>query len=108
MTFPTIPPLTLSVITAAFLTACGETQPQLAKAQNASCTELAREIGKNEQQKERANIDFWANTAISVLSKDNDLQNHASADALINTVDEADAEVSLDQLEQIYRSKGCT
>lgn len=92
----------------AMLSACGETRQQLAAAQALSCTELAREIGKREQRRDSAQIDGVFNTIESVIADDKEDRDSASIASTINIIDETDAEESIEQLERIYRSKGCT
>lgn len=89
------------------LSACGESEKQLAAAQSYSCTQLAREIGKREQKRDSAQVDGFINTIESVVSDNKELKDAADIDATINMLDEADAEKSLEQLGAIYRSKGC-
>lgn len=95
------------IITIATISACGESQKQLDAASQFSCTELAREIGKREQRRDSAQINGVINTIESVIADDKDAETAADIGALTNYIDEADAEKSLEQLEGIYRSKGC-
>lgn len=98
----------LAVLILTGLIACGETEEQLAFAQTASCTELAREIGKREQRRDSASIDGLLNGIVSVVADDKSTRQTADIDAAMNSFDEMDAEKSLEQLEGIFERKGCT
>ena len=101
--FHPIGPLLLTLA----VSACGESKQQLAKAQGLSCTELSREIGKREQRRDTARVDGWINIAESAIAGDSDVGRAADIEGAVNSIDEADAEKSLHQLQGIYQSKGC-
>lgn len=89
------------------LSACGESEKQLAAAEHYSCTQLAREIGKREQRRDSAQIDGFMNGLVSAVADDKKRRREADIESLANNIDEADAEKSLEQLTAIYRRKGC-
>lgn len=100
-------PLSACLMTLAILSACGESQQDLEAARKMRCTELAREIGKREQRRDSARIDGVLSTITSVVSEDKEMRDAANIDSAIDSIDEYDADKSLDQLEKIYRAKGC-
>lgn len=89
------------------LTACGESQQDLSAARSMSCTQLARVLGRREQRRESAAIDSIGNTLTSALTDDKELERSAAIEGLVNNVDEMDANRSIEQLNAIYRAKGC-
>lgn len=99
--------LSVCLIVLSILSACGESKQDLEAARKMRCTELAREIGKREQRRDSARLDGVVNTITSVVSTDKELRNAANIDSAVNSIDEYDAGTSLDQLEKIYRAKGC-
>lgn len=90
------------------LSACGETNAQLAAAQSYSCTQLAREIGKREQVRDSAQIDSVVDTVASAVIDDKEERRATDIRLGVNAFEDLDAQKSLKQLTQIYRSKGCT
>lgn len=107
MTTTKLWPLGTALIALTMLSACGESKRQLAEAQSYSCTQLAREIGKREQRRDSARIDGVLNTITSIATDDKEVRRQADIDSTINTIDEVDAEKSFEQLQEIYRNKGC-
>lgn len=107
MTINTHSYLGASLIALTALTACGESPEQLAAARSYSCTQLAREIGKLEQRKETAQIDGTINSIASVVINDKEERRAAGLESAVNSIDEADADKSLQQYKDIFFAKGC-
>lgn len=89
------------------LTACGESRHSLNAARAMSCTQLARELGKHEQRSASAGIDSMVNTITGAFTDDNAVERQAAIDGLINDVDQADANRSIEQLTAVFNAKGC-
>ena len=90
------------------LMSCGEAETELTKAQTYSCAQLAREIGKREQRRDDAEIDGWINVLELAISDDREVERVASIELAANAFDEADADKSFGQLQEIHRNKGCS
>lgn len=94
-------------VLAATLTACGESQQQISAARSMSCTELAHQIGRRAQRKDTAQAEGWINLAEGVFASDKEAALEASVEHSVSAFEEADAEMSLNQLQEIYREKRC-
>ncbi len=103
--FPKLHLITMMIV--ATLAACGETERDLHKARQMSCTELAREIGKREQRVESAQIDGWVYTLTSIISDDDELETAANIGLGASAIEEIDATKSLEQLKEIYSQSDC-
>lgn len=95
------------LITLVVLSACGESNQQLSAAHTYSCTELSREIGKLEQRRDTARVNGWISVAEGVFAADSGESLAADIGLAANSIDEADAEKSLEQFQRIYDRKGC-
>lgn len=107
MNTKTVGTLCLSAATLFTLSACGHTPDQLAAAQGYSCTKLAREIGKQEQRKESAQVSGMFESLTSVVADSKEERNSAGISSAAHSIDEADADKSMRQLNEIYNAKGC-
>lgn len=101
-------PNALALTTMLFgLGACGLSDKQLDDARYMSCTELAREIGRYEQQRDDGEMDSLFGSVESALSDNKRDRENANMDSLSGDLQASDARQSLDQLNRIYRQKGC-
>lgn len=89
------------------LSACGQSQEQLNRAQGMSCTQLAQEIGKYKQQRSSAQADEFGNDLAGALAKTKEQRSNAAVGSVLSSIDEADASQSLEQITSIYNAKGC-
>ncbi|HAT87975.1 MAG TPA: hypothetical protein DCS30_19800 [Rhizobiales bacterium] len=95
------------VIAMTTLGACTSSDNSLEDARYMSCTELARNIGRQEQRKEDALIDGIGDDIDMIISKTDEDKTASAISGMINDLDEHDADQSLKQLNQIFRQKGC-
>lgn len=90
------------------LGACGHSQKQLALVETYSCTEIARELGKLEERRTSAQVDGFFDAITSVVADSKEDRAEADISLAVNSLDEADADLSHEQLTEIYRRKNCS
>lgn len=74
---------------------------------NMSCTQLAREIGKLEARKERADDDELSSNIGAAFAKDRDAERDYEIDSALAGLTSYSIENELKKLENIYRHKAC-
>lgn len=95
------------VIVALGLSACGHSSDQLAYAERLSCPQLAQELGRYEERRDDAAVDGFVSDLVSIVADNESDRREAGFDSAISSLEEADADLSLEQLAAIYKRKGC-
>ena len=89
------------------LSACVSTEEQRASYRQLSCYELAKEIGRQEANVDRAQSDELSADIDSIFADNKKQRREADVDGLVANLDESFSQEKLNMLKDIEYDKGC-
>ena len=89
------------------LGACATPEEDLAEARGMSCTELAREIGRAEQERDDARLDGDLSTLDALFSESDSEIDDAILGGTLDDLAAESSEREVQDLTRIFRQKGC-